>query len=420
MTLAPLGLAYFRRRPLLIFSAVAIALGVAVLFAVLAVMNGFLAELQTSIRSISGDAVIEASRVRGGSYRPFETYQDAIRDVDGIDRLERRLNWYGLIGRRGSAALNDPRSTDLSGMILVGTDEGFDGFESEVDRRGRPVLPMRLGVGAAERLGMEIGDVLGVITFVTPRRSQSRSGSTTPKLLQMSCKLVETLKTGRYDQDLDRAELPREALARFLDSETGFTEILVRTSEGADPEVVVTDIESGLQLAGFTHPGFRSTMSWRTRGGNLLRAVENQRGMLSIVFFFIVLVAAYQLVATLTLTVTEKRRDISVLRALGATPGRIIRFYVSLGLLISVIGTALGLLLGQWLVHNLETVEKWVGGGQPIFRAEIYKFDHIPVSVDVDSVLVLVGATLTVAVLFSVVPAWRASRVHVIKGLRSR
>jgi lipoprotein-releasing system permease protein len=305
-------------------------------------------------------------------------------------------------------------------MILVGTDEGFEDVSVELDRRGRPVLPMRLGIGAAERLGMEIGDVLGVITFVTPRRSQTRSGSSTPKLLQMSCKLVEKVKTGRYDQDLDRAELPREALARFLDSETGFTEILVRTAEGVDPEVVVTEIESGLQLAGFTHPGFRSTMSWRMRGGNLLRAVENQRGMLSIVFFFIVLVAAYQLVATLTLTVTEKRRDISVLRALGATPGRIIRFYVSLGLLISVIGTALGLLLGQWLVHNLETVEKWVGGGQPIFRAEIYKFDHIPVAVDVNSVLILVGATLTVAVLFSVVPAWRASRVHVIKGLRSR
>lgn len=420
MTLAPLGLAYFRRRPLLIFSAVAIALGVAVLFAVLAVMNGFLAELQSSIRSISGDAVIEASRVRGGNYRPYEAYQDAIRGVQGIDRLERRLNWYGLIGRRGSAALSDPRSTDLSGMILVGTDEGFDGYTTELDRRGRPVLPMRLGVGAAERLGMVIGDVLGVITFVSPSRSQTRAGSNTPKLLQMSCKLVETIKTGRYDQDLDRAELPREALAQFLDSETGFTEILIRTSEGIDPEDVVLDVESRLQLAGFTHPGYSCTSSWSKRGGNLLRAVENQRSMLSIVFFFIVLVAAYQLVATLTLTVTEKRRDISVLRALGATPRRIIRFYVALGLLISLIGTALGLLLGQWLVHNLETVEKWVGGGQPIFRAEIYKFDHIPVAVDMGSVLTLVGATLAVAVLFSLVPAWRASRTHVIKGLRSR
>lgn len=420
MTLANLGLAYFRRRPLLIFSAVAIALGVAVLFAVLAVMNGFLAELQSSIRTISGDAVIDVSRARGGEFRSQQAYEEAIANVDGIDKMEPHLNWYGLVGRRGSAALSDPRSTDLSGMLLIGVDAGFEDAEIETDRRGRPVLPMRLGVGAAERLGLTVGDILGVITFVEGNGAGSRARSKAPRLLQMSCRLIETVKTGRYDQDLDRAELPRLALAEFLGSETGFTELLLRTTPDADPVLVADEVEAAMKLAGYTHPGFRTTFSWRHRGGNLLRAVENQRGMLSIVFFFIVLVAAYQLVATLTLTVTEKRRDIGVLRALGATPRRVVRFFVSLGLLISLIGIGLGLLLGQWLVHNLTTVEKWVGGGQPIFRAEIYKFDHIPVAVDPWSVVVLVGATLAVAVVFSLVPAWRASRIKVIDGLRSR
>ena len=420
MTLATLGLAYFRRRPLLIFSAVAIALGVAVLFSVLAVMNGFLAELQSSIRTISGDAAIDISRSRGGEYRPLQAYEDAMAEVDGIDRLEPRLNWYGLVGRRGAAAVSDPRSTDLSGMLLIGVDSGFEDAAVETDARGRPILPMRLGVGAAERLGLEVGDLLGVITFVEGSGAGSRTRSKAPKLLQMSCRLVETVKTGRYDQDLDRAEFPRVPFAEFLSSSAGFNELLVRTTPEADPVEVAVNVEGAMKLAGFTHPGYPTTFSWRDRGGNLLRAVENQRGMLAIVFFFIVLVAAYQLVATLTLTVTEKRRDISVLRALGATPRRVVRFFVSLGLLISVIGITLGLLLGQWLVHNLTTVEKWIGGGQPIFRAEIYKFDHIPVAVDPGSVFILVGATLLVAVVFSLVPAWRASRVKVIDGLRSR
>jgi lipoprotein-releasing system permease protein len=142
--------------------------------------------------------------------------------------------------------------------------------------------------------------------------------------------------------------------------------------------------------------------------------------MLGIVFFFIVLVAAYQLVATLTLTVTEKSKDMGVLRALGATPRRIVRFFMTLGLLVSIIGVGLGLLLGNWLIHNLTTVEKWIGGGQPIFRAEIYKFDHIPVAVDLPSVLALVGSTLLAALLFSFIPAWRASRLRVIQTLRER
>lgn len=418
MSLLHLGLAYFGRRPLLIFSAVAIALGVAVLFAVLAVMNGFLAELEASIRRLSGDAVVETARLRDGDRRPWQEYRERLADVDGVERIEPRLHWYGLVGRRGSAALNDPRSADLSGMMLVGVDEGFGASSLDTDARGRPVLPMRLGVGAAERLGLEVGDRLGVITFVDGGRGLS--GGNRPRLLQASCELVQTLKTGHYDQDLDRAELPRQALADWVGSRTGFTELVVRVTPDADPAAVADRIESRLQLAGWTHPGYPSTFDWRYRGGNLLRAVENQRGMLSVVFFFIVLVAAYQLVATLTLTVTEKRKDIGILRALGATPGRIVRFYVALGLLISLLGTGLGLLLGQWLIHNLTTVERFIGGGEAIFRAEIYQFDHIPVAVDPESVLVLVGATLTVAVVFSLVPAWRASRVRVVDGLRKR
>jgi len=419
MNLATLGFAYFRGRPLLILSAVAIALGVAVLFAVLAVMNGFLAELQKSIREVSGDAVIVTRHVRDANERSLSDYQAVLDQVEGVADMQPKLQWYGLIGRRGGQAHSDPRSSDLSGMMLIGVDDGFESAPIESDRRGRPILPMRMGVSAAQRLGLEVGDTLGVITFANGER-RSRVRRTRAQLLQATCKLVGTITTGRYDQDLDRALVPRLALAEFVGAESPFTEIAVRAKDGVDPLQLTTDIGSAMQLAGFSHLGHDTTFSWRDRGGNLLRAVENQRGMLSIVFFFIVLVAAYQLVATLTLTVTEKRRDIGVLRALGATPSRIVRFFVSLGLLISVIGVLLGLLLGQWLVHNLTTVEKWVGGGEPIFRAEIYKFDHIPVAVDPTSVLILASATLIVAVLFSLLPAWRASRVRVIDSLRKR
>jgi len=272
---------------------------------------------------------------------------------------------------------------------------------------------MTLGVGAAKELGLKVGDEIGVITFVG-----QRGGRSAP--LQTTFQLVGTFSTGRYDQDLNRAVVRRQDLAELLRHPTGFTQLVIRTDADADPLLVTEAVENQLQVVGAAVPGYRTVFSWRNSGGNLLRAVENQRGMLSIVFFFIVLVAAYQLVATLTLTVTEKRRDIGVLRALGATPRRMVRFFVTLGLLISVLGIALGLLIGNWLIHNLTTVEKWIGGGQPIFRAEIYKFDHIPVAVDLPSVLMLVGLTLLAALVFSLIPAWRASRLGVIQVLRKR
>lgn len=419
MSLVGLGIQYFRTRLLLVLSAVAIALGVAVLFAVLAVMNGFLAELESAIRSLSGDAVVEISRTKDYQQRKLEDFQGWLEDVDGVAALEPRLNWYGLVGRRGGRALNDPRSADLSGLMLVGTDDDMpvltdDANSTQSAEAGAtPSLPMTLGAGAAKELGLEVGDEIGVITFVG-----KRGGGSAP--LQTTFRLVGTFTTGRYDQDLNRAVVRRQDLAELLRHPTGFTQLVVRTNENADPLLITEAIENQLQVVGAAVPGYRSTFSWRNNGGNLLRAVENQRGMLSIVFFFIVLVAAYQLVATLTLTVTEKRRDIGVLRALGATPRRVVRFFVTLGLLISVLGIGLGLLIGNWLIHNLTTVEKWIGGGQPIFRAEIYKFDHIPVAVDLPSVLLLVGLTLLAALVFSLIPAWRASRLGVIQVLRKR
>lgn len=407
MSLVSLGVRYFRTRLLLVLSAVAIALGVAVLFAVLAVMNGFLAELETAIRDLSGDAVVETIRTKNYRDHTLEDFEAWLGEVDGIERLEPRLTWYGLVGRRGGRSLNDPRSADLSGLMLIGTDDDIPAAATE------EALPMTLGVGAARELGLEVGDEIGVITFVG-----SRGGGNAP--LQTTFQLVGTFTTGRYDQDLNRAVVRRADLAELLHHPTGFTQLVIRTTESADPLLVADSVENQMQVVGAAAPGYRTTFSWRSSGGNLLRAVENQRGMLSIVFFFIVLVAAYQLVATLTLTVTEKRRDIGVLRALGATPRRMVRFFVTLGLLISLLGIALGLLIGNWLIHNLTTVEKWIGGGQPIFRAEIYKFDHIPVAVDMPSVLLLVGLTLLAALVFSLIPAWRASRLGVIQVLRKR
>ncbi len=419
MTLLSLGLTYFRRRPLLLFSSVAIGLGVAVLFTVLAVMNGFLVELEKSIRSFSGDAVIENRYLPSREPFRFADYQAALAQVDGVQRLEPRLGWYALVGRRGGHAVTDPRSTDLSGMMLFGVDDAFANAEGDGatatggNGDGAVPIPMRLGRQAAQRLQLEIGDELGLITFV-------QGGDGRPAPLRATFRLHSLLRTGRFDQEMDTAHVPRAALANLLQRDPPFTQVLVRTTPDADPLQVAEDVETALKKAKLALPGYPRTLTWREKGGTLLKAVENQRGMLSIVFFFIVLVAAYQLVATLTLTVTEKRRDIGVLRALGATPGRIVRFFVALGMVVTVAGIGIGLVLGQWLTSNLRTVEKWISGGERIFRAEVYKFEDIPVSVDPASVTLLIAATLAAALVFSLVPALRAARLRIVDSLRKR
>ena len=134
------------------------------------------------------------------------------------------------------------------------------------------------------------------------------------------------------------------------------------------------------------------------------------------VFFFIVVVAAYQLLATLTLTVTEKRRDIGVLGALGAGPVRVAGFFVSLGLTIAISGIALGFLLGVILTANLDNIDRMLGG---VFRPEVYQFDHIPIAVHAPSVVLLLAGTVIAAVVFSLIPAWRATRTPIVNALRA-
>ena len=415
MSLASLAWTYLRSRALLALSAIAIALGVGVLFAVLGVLNGFLSQFESTLREFAGDAVVQPFGGREGD-AGLQRYREVLGEVDGIASIEPRINWFALVGRRGARAVDDPRSADLSGLLLVGVEaDALASIMPDADLEPRSGIgrAMWLGDEAAKRLGLTVGDDVELVTFYTGSR-----GLPTPA--RATFRLAGTFDTGSYDQDLDRALVLRRELASVVHSDDGFTEIVLRGEAKLEPELLAERAQLALRQAGLS-PGEISTVStWRAQGGNFLRAVENQRGILATVFFFIVLVAAYQLVATLTLTVTEKRRDIAVLGALGATPGRVVTFFVFLGLLVAICGVLLGLALGYWLSRNLATVERWVGGGERIFTAEVYKFDEIPVAVELPSVLILVGATLLAALVFSFLPAWRAARTNIVRALHGR
>lgn len=403
MSLAALAWAYFRRRALLTLSALGIALGVAVLFAMLAVVNGFLAEFERTLRSFTGDVVVRPAR---GSESSLAEYERAAASAPSAALAAPRVNWFGLVGRRGSRALDDPRSADLSGLLLVGVEPGREALPgAEALAAASPFPPLVLGDEAAWRLGARPGDALEVISF--------RGGEGGAWPFRATFRVAGTFHTGQYDQDLDRALVRREDLARVLHLDPPFTELVVRGRPGADVDGLALEVRDALRAAALP----AEVATWRAQAGKLLAAVKNQRAILAVVFFFIVLVAAYQLVATLTLTVAEKRHDVGVLAALGTAPGRIAGFFVTLGLTIACTGTAIGLLLGTWLSRHLEWIENWVGGGRPIFVAEVYKFERIPVAVEPASVGVLVAATLAAALLFSFLPAWRAARLPAVKAL---
>jgi len=413
MTLVPLAGRYARSRPLLAMSALAISLGVGVLYTVQAVVHGYLLEVETTLRDFSGDVVVHAASPRLTDNH-LQRHVNALLEVEEASTIEPQLNWFGLVGRRGSQSVSDPRSSDLAGLLLVGVEPGgLLAASADQTLPGTEQGSILLGQAAAEKFGVERGDSLEVVTF-------HRGSWGKPVPSRRSFLVAGTFTTGRYDADLDRALVLRDDLAEMVGHASGWSQIIVRGKEGVLPEDLALSVQAALQKNQLSAQMPGQVTTWRDAGGNFLRAVESQKGILQSLFFLVVLVAAYQLVATLTLTIAEKRRDMGVLGALGAAPQKIVSFFVSLGVLVALLGSLGGIALGSWLTANLSTVEKWLGGGEPIFTAEVYKFDHIPVAVDSWAVVQLVLATLSVALMFSLLPAWRAARMPIVKALEPR
>lgn len=411
MSLLRLGWEWLRQRLILWCAAGGIALGIAVLFTVLAVFQGFVAKLESSIKESSGDVTCDILR---HTTTPRAEFERVIASMPGVASHAVRLNWFGLVGRRGSRAVDDPRAADQSGLLLIGVEgEEAAGLPAH-DPAASPDTPSPLLMSQvlAERFGLALGDTLEVTTF--------RFGGESAQLGRRTFVLVKHFETERFDLDLERAIVHRADVAALAGTEPDFSEIAVHAKPGVAAETLAADLDAAFLAAGIAEADLPIVKTWRDQGGQLLRAAEDQKGMLGTVFFMIVLVAAYQLVATLFLTVAEKRREIGILGALGAGPGRIVGFFTGLALLITLCGCVAGLALGVLLVENLSVVELFLGGGDRIFLPEVYKLKEIPARVEWSSTLLLVGATLICALLFSLLPAWRAARLPILRALQRR
>lgn len=159
--------------------------------------------------------------------------------------------------------------------------------------------------------------------------------------------------------------------------------------------------------------------TWEDQKADFLRAVNNEKVLLVIVLSFIVLLGGFIILATLTMTVVEKTRDIGIVGALGASRFGILSIFVWNGLLIGIIGAVLGLGLGAWFTDNVNWVKARLEDvGVQIFPPDIYHFREIPTVWDWSSVFLIMGGSVLVAFFAGILPAFRAARLDPVKALR--
>jgi lipoprotein-releasing system permease protein len=384
-----------------LFSFLGIVLGVATLIVVMSVMNGFHKELLDKIVGINGHIFLQAADTQ------FTDYDEVVKEVAAVPGVELVVPMiespaaasttnmaFALV--RGLREADIKRLPGIAQNIKLGTLDGFD-------RAAGVAMGQRL----AENLGLRIGDKVKILIA---NGAQTPFG-VTPRTKVYPVVAIFQIGMAEFDNLFVYMALP-EAQAFFnKDNEASVIEIFLRKPEEID--AVRSKIDAAVM-----RPMIMT--DWRERNKTFFDALNVERNVMFIILMLIMLVAALNIVSGLIMLVKDKGPDIAILRTMGATQGGVMRIFLITGVSIGVAGTLAGCLLGLLVAHNLEAVRQGLNWllNTNLFPAELYFLSRLPSVVDPGDVLVVVAMTLTLSVLATIYPSWRAAKLDPVEALR--
>ena len=384
-------------------SMLGIALGVAALIIVLSVMNGFQTEVRDRMLGVLAHVEVFAP-----GEQAIPHLEQTLREVRAHPEV---IGAAPFIAAQGLLAWGE----DMRGAQIRGIDPALESQVTELASvQAQQALAQLqpggfgvvLGAALARSLGVGLGDA---VTLIVPSGQLTPAG-VMPRMRQLT--VVGLFDSGHHDFDSTLAYLHYQDAARLfrLEGPTG-VRLKIRDLHQA-PEVA-------LQLAA-TLSGDLFIRDWTRVNRTWFAAVQLEKRMMFIILTLIVAVAAFNLVSTLVMTVTDKRADIAILRTLGASPGSIMAIFMVQGALAGFIGTALGLLLGLGVALNVETLmpalERLLGF--TLLPPEIYLITTLPSDPRSADIVPIVLIALLLAFLATIYPSWRASRVNPAEALR--
>jgi lipoprotein-releasing system permease protein len=231
--------------------------------------------------------------------------------------------------------------------------------------------------------------------------------------------VCDYFKSEMSEYDSSFVYVPLDELQRLRGMDDKVNSIQLKLKDGStDPRFVHEKFVP--EVGGLFSRNEVYVRSWQQQQGPLLAAIDIERGLLNVLLFLIIGVAGFSILAIFSMIVSEKVRDIGVLKSLGASNRGVMGIFLGYGLLLGLIGCALGTVAGLVITANINEIEKWLTArtGQQIFDRSVYYFDRIPTNIEPGSVALINLGALVTAVLFSLLPAWRAARLQPVKALR--
>ncbi len=383
-----------------------VTVGVMALVVVTGVMNGLQNELRDKILVASPHLRV-LTYGRGLRLEDWETVRAEVRQHPEVQAVAPFVLSQGLLSAGADYAQGvyvigiEPDTgtmavTRLAQHFLQG-DLRFQTTQAGVD--GGIVLGRRL----AERLSAFPGTK---ITMVSPAGSDFNAalGAFVPKW--WSFEVTGTFQSGMYEYDNGYVILPRELAQEYAGLGTAVTGLEVRLSDPWNAPGVGEEIETA--LGGYPY----RTLDWQAQNASLFSALQLEKLAMSTVLLLIVVVAAFNIVSTLTMLVRDKTREIGILRAMGLPARSVRRVFILQGVVIGVVGAGLGAVLGLVVGHLVD--QRHIIALDP----SVYFIDHLPVQVDPLDVVIVLAASITVATLATLYPAHQAATLNPVEAIR--
>jgi lipoprotein-releasing system permease protein len=386
-----------------LISMLGIALGVTALITVLSVMNGFERELRDRILGMASHASITTFSGQLADWQDLSALlsgrQDILASAPYISGETMLSN-----GKRVTGGILRGILPDLEGGV---SDVVAHIKHGDINLLRAGEYGIVLGSEMAVALGVATGDS---VTVVSPQINIGPTGLL-PRLRRFT--VVGIFEVGMYEYDRGVALVHIADAARLFQMDDRVTGLRLKLDDIFLAPEVSRKLSSELQ-------GDYRVEDWTRQHANFFRAVKTEKRVMFIILTLIVAVAAFNIVSTLIMVVTDKRSDIAILRTLGATPASVMAIFIIQGVFIGVLGTALGVAGGVGLALNVETI---VPAIEHLFNvqflaADVYYISDVPSELHWNDVWVMAGVAIGLSLLATLYPAWRAARTHPAEALR--
>jgi lipoprotein-releasing system permease protein len=386
-----------------LISMLGIGLGVMALIVVLSVMNGFQKEVRARILGISPHLQVIGG---DGQLKDWNKVLETVAAHPEVRAAAPYVNGQGMVSLNGSVEGVMVRGIlpDAEQRLTALADKMKQGNLNDLQADKFGIV---LGVDLARAMGAHVGDA---VLLITPQGQFTPTGML-PRLKQFRVVGIFEIGMSPYDNALALIHLgDAQKLYRMGETVTGISGSL--NNLDLAPQIAF-EMESKL-------PPDTYVSDWTRQNANYFSVVAMEKKMMFIILSLIVLVAAFNIVSTLVMAVTDKQADIAILRTLGASPKSIMQIFMVQGMLIGLIGMGLGVLGGVLLALNIGTIVPFIEQlfGVHFLSKEFYYISELPSDLQQGDVFVVAGMSFLISLFATIYPSWRASKVQPAEALR--